>query len=303
MTPAINSALRNPILLDLRNDIAMEIGVRQSTPVAGRLLDILTVVVARSYTMICRGDSRYPILGREVDRLWRVIEKISCEEAQRAAKAMTQSALSQETKTAAGIELAGFLTETLKISPGRIPPSIRDTSDPVELARIDQYDYFIGATQELLSGRWNRPTIISPHRYLRHALLIEAHRYYMTNLAKQRVEDFPHLGVRPALRPNEIVVPVDLHHGLAVLRAAGLPQDLAMLIAERYLRHQGPGDIGIDAEIAEDLGWSPGHLERVQTALRRGWGARMRQWFFNGCYRPRKKLKNRVGGEGENLPL
>ena len=303
----MSTALRNPVLLGLRADLAGAIGLRQTSPVADRLLDILTGLVARSYTMICRGDSRYPILGRAVDRLWRAAEKICCQEAQKAARVVTQPAFGQKTKTAAGIELAGFVTETLKISMGAIPRSIRDTSAPAELARIDQYDYFIGATEELLSGRWDRPGIISPGAYIRSALIREAHRYYAAKLEEQRFVVSTR-AVRGAsshaeFSPGQVIAPVDLERGLAVLRAAGLPEDVARLIGERYLRRQRPGDIGIDQEAAHELGWTPRRLECAQTHLRRDWGARIREWFEAGCYRPRKKLENRVGSRPEISPF
>lgn len=306
MTSAM-SALRNPILVGLRADLAADIGLRQSTPAADRLLDILTVAVVRAYTMICRGDGRYPILGRAVDGLWRAAEKICCQEAQKAARAVMQPTLSQQTKTAAGIELASFVTDTLKISMGTIPRSIRDKSAPAELARIDQFDYFIGATQELLSGRWDRPGIISPGAYIRSALIQEAHRYYAAKIEEQRFV-VSTTAVRGAsspaeFSPGQVIAPVDLERGLAVLRAAGMQDDLATLIVERYLRHRRPGDVGVDQEAAQELGWTPERLERVQAALRRGWGARIRDWFEAGCYRPRKKLKNRVGSRPEISPF
>lgn len=302
----MTTALRSPVLVDLQHALAAEIGIRHPSPAARRLLDLLTIVVARSYSLACRADARYQILNGDVQRVWRASERLACQEAHAAARVVTQSAFSDEAKTAAGIELASFVTEVLKIQVGAIPNSIGHTSKPAELARIVQYDYFIGATQELLSERWNRPTITSARAYIRSALTREAHRHYVGKLQEQRLLDSIEplrVPIPTEFRADHVVVPIDLEHGLAVLRGAGMQDDLATLIVERYLRHQRPGDIGVDQEAAQELGWSPRRLQQVQAALHRTWGSRIQAWFEAGSYRPRKKLENRVGSEGENLPL
>jgi hypothetical protein len=239
--------------------------------------------------------------------LWAGGEKLVCAEATAAATVTSNHALSDAGRNSAAIDVAGFLHDTLKIPAGTVPSSIIRTSTPGDVARIDDYDYYGAITQELVAQRWARPDIRRPQAYLRKALLQEAHRYYAGKLREQRLFD----GIGPALRmpapgefrPDHVVVPFDLERGLAVLRAAGLPEDVATLLAERYLRHQRRGDVGVDFEAAQELGWSPKRLDRVQAALRHDWGARVRDWFIRGSYRPRKKIENRVGGKAENPPL
>ena len=214
----MTTALRSPVLVDLQHALAAEIGIGHQSPAARRLLDLLTIVVARSYSLACRADARYQILNGDVQRVWRASERLACQEAHAAARVVTQSAFSDEAKTAAGIELASFVTEVLKIQVGAIPNSIGHTSKPAELARIVQYDYFIGATQELLSERWNRPTITSARAYIRSALTREAHRHYVGKLQEQRLLDSIEplrVPIPTEFRADHVVVPIDLEHGLA----------------------------------------------------------------------------------------
>jgi hypothetical protein len=292
---------RHPPLAALRADLAGEIGVRRLTSDAQAALDWLTLVTARCYSLTCRGDTRYRTLLPAVTRMWHATERAVCREARNAALIVTSDAYSHSIKATAGGDVADILG-VIGVTLGTIPRSIKRTSQAAALAQIEPYDYVGGVVDELLAGRWSQPQIAAPFAYLRRALLAEAERYYAAELRDRR--RYVPLSVDIGYRPiQSVVVAADLERGMKILRAAGLPDDLARPIAERYLRYQGPGDTGVDSEIADALGWTPHRLERARDAMRRAWGGRVREWFEAGSYRPRKKSKNRPDSQGEKSPL
>jgi hypothetical protein len=298
---------RQPALVALREALAAEIGTPNSTVATQENLNALTITLARSYSFVCKGDERYQTLSPAIDRLWVGGEKLVCAEASAAATVTSNQALSDAGRNSAAIDVAGFLHDTLKIPAGTVPSSIIKTTAPGDVARIQPFDYYGAITAELLAARWARPNVRRPQAYLRTTLFREARRHYLRGLSDQRrfdpIEVIMPTATAEANLPDRIMVAADLERGLAVLRAAGMQEDLARLIVERYLRHQRPGDIGVDQEAALELGWTAKRLERVQAALRRDWGTQVQRWFLNGGYRPRKKSLDRVGSEGENLPL
>jgi hypothetical protein len=76
MNPLRAIVTRHQVLLDLRADLAAEIGVRVWTRATDWALDVLTVVTATSCTQRCRADPRQHYLARLISPLWRAVEVI-----------------------------------------------------------------------------------------------------------------------------------------------------------------------------------------------------------------------------------
>jgi sarcosine oxidase gamma subunit len=98
---------RHPALAALREALAAEIGTPNSTVATREALNALTIVTARCYSLVCKGDERYHILSPAMHRLWAGGEKLVCAEATAAATVTSNHALSDAGRNSAAIDVAG----------------------------------------------------------------------------------------------------------------------------------------------------------------------------------------------------